>query len=108
MEPKEYFLLAQEAVVERNDYRAARAYYETFLNRHSEDIQLATEAEYEIAFIQYKLGDMALAQEGFEALIVKYDSDVGKLLPRWPLTLSINMLEKILESDTGESPTEEE
>jgi hypothetical protein len=108
LEPKEYFLLAQEAVVERNDYRAARTYYEAFLDRHSENIQLATEAEYEIAFIQFKLGDTTTAQEGFEALIVKYDSDVGELLPRWPLTLSIQMLERIFESVAVAPATEEE
>ena len=88
IEPKEYFQRAQEAVVERGDYDTALRYYETFVERHSNDIQLTVEAEYEIAFIHYKQGEIDLAKTEFEALIEKYSTDTAQLLPRWPLILT--------------------
>ncbi len=92
---KEYFQRAQEAVVERGDYKTALRYYETFLDRYSEEIQLIVEAEYEIAFIHYKLGELELAREQFQALLARYESDDAQLLPRWPLVLAEQVLSKI-------------
>ena len=94
IEPKEYFQRAQEAVVERGDYDTALRYYETFVERHGDDIQLTVEAEYEIAFIHYKQGQLDLAKDEFEALIEKYSTDTAQILPRWPLILT----EKVLAS----------
>ena len=97
LDPGEIFQLAQEAVVERNDYRTALHYYETFLERFGEDLKLTVEAEYEIAFIYYKLGDTDLAKEKFSEILDKYGDDDAQLLPRWPLILTEKVLAKINE-----------
>ena len=101
IEPKEYFQRAQEAVVDRGDYDTALRYYETFVERHSDDIQLTVEAEYEIAFIHYKLGEFDLAKAEFDALLEKYSTDTAQLLPRWPLALTEKVIAS-LESATAE------
>jgi len=102
LEPKEYFQRAQEAVVERGDYNTALFYYQTFLERHSDQLQLSVEAEYEIAFIHYKLGDEALARGEFAALLEKHRGDVAQVLPRWPMVLSENVLSEMDLSVTAE------
>ena len=102
IEPKEYFQRAQEAVVERGDYDTALRYYETFVERHGDDIQLTVEAEYEIAFIHYKQGEIDLAKAEFDALIDKYFSDNAQLLPRWPLILTEKVVASLEQPATAE------
>ena len=101
LDPEEYFQRAQEAVVERSDYKTALFYYETFLDRFSDDIQLVVQAEYEIAFIHYKLGDYDLARGEFNALLERYKADDAQLLPRWPLVLTQKILGKMDEAATA-------
>lgn len=98
--PSEIFQKAQEAVVERNDYVTALRYYELFLDRFPDDVQKAVEAEYEIAFIQYKLQDFEAAKTGFTDLLAKYDAEGFELLPQWPRILSEKVLNRI---ETAES-----
>ncbi len=103
LDPKELFQRAQEAVVERNDYETALSYYRTFLERYPDDVQRVVEAEYEIAFIHYKLGEYETARRQLNELIARYESDQSQILPQWPLILSRKVLEKIDEKTAAES-----
>ncbi|TFG65066.1 MAG: tetratricopeptide repeat protein [Spirochaetales bacterium] len=94
LNPAEYFQRAQTAVVDRNDFKTALLYYQAFLERFPDDIQGAA-AEYEIAFIHYKTGDLAKAKELFNVLLEKYKGDAAMVLPRWPEVLSRKIIEKI-------------
>jgi len=94
LKPREYFQLAQEAVVQRQDYDTALFYYQTFLERYPDDIQRGVEAEYEIAFLKYKQNDPA-AEELFRNLLARYDEEGAEILPAWPKVLAEKLLEKI-------------
>ncbi len=102
LEPKELFQRAQEAVVERNDYETALRYYQAFLQRFPDDVQRVVEAEYEIAFLHYKMGEYDEAKRMFNELIARYEGDQAKILPQWPLILSRKVLEKIEEKAAAE------
>ena len=105
MTPSEFFQKAQAAVVERNDYETALKYYQTFLERFPDDVQKTVEAEYEIAFIYYKLEDFDSARSGFTTLLDKYAAEGSEILPQWPKILS----EKVLSGmDSGDPVTAEE
>ena len=107
MEPKELFQRAQEAVVEKNDYAKALLYYQAFLERYPDDLQRTVEAEYEIAFIYYKLNDTETAISRLEALLVKYESEGSGILPPWPRVLAEKILKKLTESAADPSIEEE-
>ena len=97
LQPREYFQLAQEAVVEREDYDTALFYYQTFLERFPDDIQRTVEAEYEIAFIRYKQNDPSAGQL-FADLLARYDAEGAELLPGWPKILAEKLAETIAAS----------
>lgn len=105
----EYFQKAQEALVEFNDYSTALLYYETFLERFPTDLQKIVEAEYEIGFIHYKMGDTERASLLFNNLLDRYKAEGSEVLPRWPQTLAEKVLSNIEgESEEPESTTAEE
>lgn len=104
--PEEYFQRAQASVVERNDYRSALAYYEAYLERFGDNPQLAVQAQYEIAFIYYKLGELERSQEQFESILELYESDIAEVLPRWPLVLTNRVLEE-MSQEAAEATAEE-
>ena len=93
--PREFFQRAQEAVVERSDYETALHYYETFLDRYPNDLQRSVEAEYEIAFIYYKLNDRERAEQLLKNLLEKYDGQGAEVLPQWPRILGARILDNI-------------
>ena len=90
--PAEFFQRAQTAVVERNDYKSALVYYRTFLERYPEDLPNVVAAEYEIAFIYYKLGDYDTAETLFRKLLERYSVDQDTALPSWPQILTEKFL----------------
>lgn len=100
--PAEYFQRAQTAMVERNDYKTALQYYDTFLERFPDDHQNGVVAEYEIAFIHYKTGNKAEALRLFNVLLSRYEGDGAMVLPRWPEVLAKKIIEKINTSDASE------
>lgn len=108
--PNEYFQKGQEAA-SRSNYEAALLYYHTFVERHPDKLQKVVEAEYEIAFIYYKSGDLDTARGLFEAIVEKYSQPGSELLPAWPNILSAKLLllleEKEAETETA-APTAEE
>jgi outer membrane protein assembly factor BamD (BamD/ComL family) len=95
--PAELFQLAQEEVIERNNYKAAMVYYQTFLQRYPDDIQGQVIAEYEIAFLYHKMGEDETAIKLFEALLDKYEGPNADVLPQWPEVLSRKVLTLIRE-----------
>ena len=90
----EIFQLAQEASNDK-DYETALKYYEVFIKNHSDDIQRLVEAEYEIAFITLKQGDVVRAKELFSDLLGRYSGEGAQVLPAWPMVLSRKLLKQI-------------
>jgi outer membrane protein assembly factor BamD (BamD/ComL family) len=105
--PAELFQLAQEEVIERNNYKAAMVYYQTFLQRYPDDIQGQVIAEYEIAFLYHKLGEDETAIRLFEALLEKYEEPDADVLPQWPEVLSRKVLSLIREQQQQQEEQEQ-
>ncbi len=79
--PEIFFKNAQDAM-DKNHYQDAIFYYEVFLVRYPEDIARRVTAEYEIAFIYYKMGKYKIAETQFAAILKKYeDSPYAVLFP---------------------------
>lgn len=112
MDPEELFQKAQEAVVDYEDYKTALSYYEAFLERYPEDQQNRVIAQYEIAFIYYKMEKYDEAKERFQELISEYQGEAVRVLPQWPKVLSEKLLGRIAEikakrADNQDNPEEE-
>lgn len=96
----EMFQSAQEAVDEEN-WEAALVYYKTFLERFPNDIANRAAAKYEVAFIYYRTGNLAAAEERFEALLQDYeDPALVAELPQWPRILATKLLAMIEEEQS--------
>jgi len=87
---------AQEAS-DRNKFKISLQYYETVIQRFSNDIDSICAAEYEIAFIHYKQKKYDLAKIEFTALLERYNNPDGELLPPQFKILSQKVLERINE-----------
>lgn len=87
---------AQEAS-DRSDWETAIRYYETARARFGTDATVLVACEYETAFIHYKQGQFALAEEEFTALIAKYESAEGSSLPPSYLILARKVLPTVQE-----------
>ncbi len=98
---QEYFQQAQEAVDQRH-YETALVYYRTYLDRHPDDVENRTAAQYEIAFLHYKMEDYETAERMFEELLDRYEGEEADSLPAWPQILSEKLLEKIEEERRSE------
>lgn len=95
LSPALYFQKAQEAL-ELDHFDTAKLYYETFLQRFPEINTDYIAAEYELAFIDYKIGRYADAKVRFQRLLGYYEQGI-KNLPNWPRTLSTKILAKVEE-----------
>jgi len=94
LNPAELFQFAQEAS-NNKDYETALQYYEVFVQNYSDDTQRLVEAEYEIAFIKYKQGDLGTAKVLFTELLDRYSGEGASVLPGWPMILSRKLLKEI-------------
>jgi outer membrane protein assembly factor BamD (BamD/ComL family) len=97
----EFFQKAQAASMEFNDYQQALLYYKTFIEKYPDEQILIIEAEYEIAFLYYKMEDYKTASELFTKITDKYKQPEAALLPAWPEVLSKRILE-IIETSADE------
>jgi len=104
---QEYFQRAQEAVDQRY-YETALVYYRTYLERNPDDVENRVAAQYEIAFLHYKMEDYDTAQRMFEELLARYEGEEANQLPAWPRILSEKLLEKIEEERRAELAPQEE
>ncbi len=91
----ELIQLAQQAADQEN-WAAALAYYQAIVERYPEDRTAIAIARYEMAFIEYRRGDLAAAETRFEELVAMYDDDSSSL-PAWPLVLSQRIVGRIEE-----------
>jgi outer membrane protein assembly factor BamD (BamD/ComL family) len=90
----EYFQQGQEAAAAER-WRLALYYYESFVEQFPGDTQNVVAAEYEIAFLNYKMGNTDEAIQLFEALIDRYETEEGANLPEWPEVLSQRLLSEL-------------
>lgn len=84
---------AQESA-DLENWDAAQEYYQAVLDRFPQDRVATVTAIYEIAFIDYKKGDLEEAGSGFERLLGMYDFE-GDVLPAWPKVLAEKLMEEI-------------
>ena len=97
MNPSEVFQLAQEAAIDKRDYETALHYYRQIGELFPTDEANKIIADYEIAFLQYKMGNTVEAVEGFEAILDRYQEEDAGSLPPWPPVLAEKLLAKIEE-----------
>ncbi|MFP4563378.1 MAG: hypothetical protein ACLFRY_08700 [Spirochaetia bacterium] len=95
--PSEVFQLAQEAAIDKRDYETALHYYRQIDVLFPDDEESKIIADYEIAFLHYKLGNPDEAKEGFEAIVARYQEEDAGSLPPWPPVLAEKLLVKIEE-----------
>ena len=89
----ELIQLAQESADSEN-WEAGLAYYQAVLDRFPQNKGVTAAVQYEMAFIEYKRGNLEAAQAGFERLLGLYDFE-GDPLPQWPKILAERLLEEI-------------
>ena len=97
----ELFQRAQDAADE-NEWQVALHYYETFMERYPEDEENVVAAEYEIAFIHYKMEEYRTSRELFEEILQKYEEDEDDSLPAWVQILSEKILDRVNEEIAAE------
>jgi len=102
MQPAEFFNKAQEAM-DWNYYDTARIYYETLIARFPNDVQNVIAAQYELAYISYREGNLSDAEARFNGIIAQYEGEGQEALPRWPLILSQKILAKIESEKTAKA-----
>ena len=102
LNPLEYFQQAQTIASDQGNYALAIRYYQTFIDRHPDDLQRIVMAKYEIAFLNYKRGRIALAKQQFNELLSYYDSEGSTVLPKWPQILARKVLKRIEAGDTAQ------
>jgi len=104
--PGEFFQKAQSASMEFKNYQQALLYYNTFIERYSDEQILIIEAEYEIAFLYYKMGDFTTSSELLTKIVDKYKQPEAAILPAWPEVLSKRIIEIIQETEAESEETE--
>lgn len=97
----EFFQRAQDAADE-NNWEVALHYYETFLQRYPEDEANRIAAEYEIAFIHYKMEEYDTSKRLFQEILGQYEEDEDNALPEWPRILSEKLVDRIDEEIRAE------
>jgi len=103
LSPAELIQRAQEAS-DRNRLNVAMQYYEALHDRNRSNIDLVITAEYEIAFINYKLGHYQQSREQFNALLEYYKSPDAELLPQQFKVLANIVLDRIDEKENQRRP----
>jgi outer membrane protein assembly factor BamD (BamD/ComL family) len=86
---------AQEAADQEN-WSTAIAYYNAIIERFPQDRAATATARYEIAFIEYKRGNLDTAESEFLELLGMYDFE-DDVLPAWPRVLAQKLLDRIEE-----------
>ncbi|MDR2495484.1 MAG: tetratricopeptide repeat protein [Spirochaetaceae bacterium] len=94
LSPMELIQRGQEAS-DINRYAKAIRFYQAVIERYPSYIDEICASEYEIAFIHYKQKKYDRAAEEFHALLARYDTPDGELLPPQFNKLSRIVLAKI-------------
>ena len=77
---EEMFFKNAQMEMDEYRYKTALYYYEVFLVRYPENHQRVIAAEYERAFINFKMENYKEASQGYEAIILKYDESPYAML----------------------------
>lgn len=90
---EEMFFKQAQLAMDEYRYKKALYYYEVFLMRYPENHRLSIAAEYEKAFINYKMGNYAIASGAYHAIIRKYDESPYAMLyhPRFKRLCEIGL-----------------
>ena len=89
----QFFQRAQEEF-DYDEWDNALIYYNTFIERHPDDLQHVISARYEIAFILYKQKNYGEAAKEFQEILDFYDTNNLPLsFPLWPRVLSQKVLQ---------------
>jgi outer membrane protein assembly factor BamD (BamD/ComL family) len=86
LSPAEYFQKAQEAT-DAGRYALAMRYYQDFRKEYPNDVERDLWAQYEIAFLYYKMQNYKAALEQFDALLAHYATG-SQDLPQGPRILA--------------------
>ena len=98
-----YEELVQRAQEASDAYRHADAldYYGAALERFGSNPAVEVACDYEIAFLQYKMGDYVESATGLQAVIDRYDAPDGSTLPPQYRVLAAKVLPQVLEHVAG-------
>lgn len=77
---EEMFFKQAQLAMDEYRYQRALYYYEVFLVRYPENRHLAIAAEYERAFINYKMRNYAIASDAYHEIIRKYNESPYSML----------------------------
>jgi outer membrane protein assembly factor BamD (BamD/ComL family) len=92
-----YFQRAQQAS-DLYDYQTSLKIYEELLARTDIDLSTRVQAQYEVAFLNYKMGNYAVARTDFQSIIFVYDDPKRTVeLPIWVRILSKKVMAEIPE-----------
>jgi len=106
LSPAEYFQRGQEAS-DAGRYSFAMQIYRQFQTQYPEERDRQLWAKYEIALLQYKMGETQTALEGFDALLQEYAAAAatppeGGPLPDGPRILAEKLKSRIV-AETAEA-----
>jgi tetratricopeptide (TPR) repeat protein len=87
LKPREYFQRAQDAT-EADRYKLAVDYYEAFLEAYPEERDRGLWAEYEIALLYEKMGELEQSLRLFDALLARYNTPEAIDYPPGPQILA--------------------
>ena len=95
----ELFRLAQDAY-NLNLHNTALFYYDVIIERFRADRYISLSAQYEIAFIHFRLGRLELARAMLEDILTEYQRSRNNF-PQWVWILSRKIYDQIVEADAG-------
>lgn len=102
--PEIYFHRAQLAV-DAKDYEKALVIYQKYLATNPGDLGMLVSAEYEIGFLNYKLGNRTQAADWLKKVEGRYlDPSQISNLPGWPRILAQKILGKIEPDQETQGP----
>jgi outer membrane protein assembly factor BamD (BamD/ComL family) len=85
---------AQEAA-DASKYEVAMQYYQALVDRYGADPANRIAGQYEIAFLEYKMGKTAKAKELFEAVLAAYGGPGAEAFPPRYKILAEKLLAKL-------------
>ncbi|MDR3201423.1 MAG: tetratricopeptide repeat protein [Spirochaetales bacterium] len=101
----QFFQRAQEET-DTNDWDNALVYYNTFIERHPDDLPNVMAARYEIAYIHYKEDEYQEAADGFQQILDFYETTpLPFSFPLWQKVLSQKLLGTLAEKGVTPSST---
>ena len=84
-----------QTAFDNGNLKAAKVYYQTILDRFSDNPSAVCGAEFELAHLEIKNKNWSEAKTRLTTLINKYKEDTNSTLPREYLVLAQNDLKKI-------------